>query len=85
MRNGVTGRLPPSPPADGCCLGDLDIGLAGNVLAGLAIVKGRKAKILCWEWTAVFAGLLLVCWGFTRGDFNFNWLKQGLLWLQNHF
>ena len=65
--------------------GGLAIGVAGNVLAGLAIAKARKGKILCWEWTAVFAGLLLVCWGFARGDFNFNWLKQALLWLQNHF
>jgi hypothetical protein len=63
----------------------LAIAAAGNVLAGLVIVKGRKGKILCWEWTAVFAGLLLACWGFTRGYFNFNWLKQTLLWLQNHF
>lgn len=63
----------------------LAIALAGNILAGLAIVKGRKGKMLCWEWTAVFTGLLLIYWGFIRGDFNFNWLKQVLLWLQNHF
>ncbi|MGB7767702.1 MAG: hypothetical protein WBN22_02475 [Verrucomicrobiia bacterium] len=63
----------------------LTIGAAGNIFAGLAIVKGRKGKILCGEWTVVFAGLLLVCWGFTHGYFNFNWLKQALLWLQNHF
>jgi hypothetical protein len=62
----------------------LAIAAAGNILAGLSIVKGRKRKILCWEWTAVFAGLLLVYWGFTHGYFNFNWLKNTLLWFQNH-
>ena len=63
----------------------LAVATAGNLVAGFAIVKGRKGKILCWEWAAVFVGLLLACWGFQRGYFNFNWLKQALLWLQNHF
>ena len=84
MRNGATGNLPPFPPDNVCCLG-LAIAIAGNILVGHTVVKGRKGKILCWEWAAVFAGLLLACWGFTRHYFNFNWLKQMLLWLQNHF
>ena len=58
---------------------------AGNVLAALAFVKGRKGKMLCWEWAAVFGGLLLAGYGFRHGYFNFNWLKQTLLWLQSHF
>ncbi len=62
----------------------LAVAAAGNILAGLAIAKGRKGKILCWEWTAIFAGLLLVSWGFIHGYFNFNWLKSMLLWFQNH-
>lgn len=63
----------------------LAIAMAGNILVGHSVVKGRKGKILCWEWTAVFAGLLLACWGFMRHYFNFDWLKRMLLWLQNHF
>jgi len=63
----------------------LGIGMAGNILAGAFVVKGRKGKILCWEWTAILAGLLLACWGFDRGYFNFSWLKNTLLWFQNHF
>ena len=63
----------------------LIIGAVGNILAGWLMVKGRRGKILCWEWTAVFAGLLLIYWGFTRGYFNFYWLKSLLLWLQNRF
>jgi hypothetical protein len=62
----------------------LVIGVAGNFFAGAALAKGRKRKILCWEWTAIFAGLLLAFWGFARGDFNFIWLRQTLLWLRNH-
>ena len=58
---------------------------AGNVLAALWLVKGRKGKVLCWEWTVVFLGLVLACYGYQHGYFNFNWLKQALLWLQNHF
>jgi hypothetical protein len=59
--------------------------LTGNVLAALAFVKGRKGKVLCWEWAAVFGGLLLACYGFLHGYFNFNWLKRALLWFQKHF
>lgn len=62
----------------------LIIGAVGNLLAGWFVVKSRKGRILCWEWTAVFAGLLLIDWGYARSYFNFNWLKQTLLWLQNH-
>ena len=58
---------------------------AGNLMVAFFIIKGRKEKILCWEWAAVFAALLLAHWAFTRGYFNFEWLKQMLLWLQKRF
>jgi hypothetical protein len=58
---------------------------AGNLMAALFIISGRKEKIQCLEWTAVFAALLLAHWAFTRGYFNFEWLKQMLLWLQKRF
>src|ERR1700691_5440561 len=63
----------------------LGIATAANIFAALIFIKGRKQKILCWEWTAVFDALLLAYYGFTRGELNFNWLKKILLWLQNHF
>jgi hypothetical protein len=63
----------------------LGIAAAGNILAALFFIKGRKEKLLCWEWSAVFSALLLAHWAFTRGYLNFNWLKQSLLWLQKHF
>ncbi len=63
----------------------LGIAAVANILAGLIFVKGRKPKILCWEWAAIFAALLLAEYGFVQGYFNFNWLKQALQWLQNHF
>ena len=62
----------------------LAIATAANILLGHSLVRGRKGKMLCWEWAAVFAGLLLVGWAFTRHYLDFNWLKQTLLWLQNH-
>lgn len=58
---------------------------AGNVFTALFFIKGRKEKILCWEWSAIFSALLLAQWAFTRGYFNFEWLKNALLWVQRHF
>jgi len=63
----------------------LVVATTGNILAALTFVKGRKRKALCWEWAAVFGALLLASWAYRHGYFNFNWLKQALLWLQNHF
>lgn len=62
----------------------LTIAAAANILVALLLIKNRKQKIVCWEWAAVFIALLLAFYGFTRGYFNFEWLKKILLWLQNH-
>src|ERR1035437_8830957 len=61
------------------------LAVAGNAVAVLGLIKGRKERKLCWEWTAVFVGLLFVQYAYLRGYFNFNWLKQTLLWFQKHF
>ena len=63
----------------------LVLAVAGNVVAALGLIKSRKERKLCWEWAAVFAGLLFMQYAYLRGYFNFNWLKQMLLWLQKHF
>ena len=60
----------------------LVIGAAANILAALKLFKIRKHKILCWEWAAVLGALLLADYGFTRGYFNFDWLKHALDWMQ---
>ena len=62
----------------------LALAAAGNVVAALGLIKSRKERKLGWEWAGVFIGLLLVQYAYIRGDFNFNWLKSALLWLQNH-
>ena len=62
----------------------LAVAAAGNLLATLAFIKGRKGKMLCREWAVVFGVLLLACYGYQHNYFNFNWLKQTLFWLQNH-
>ena len=64
---------------------ELGIAVAANIFAAFFFIKGRKEKILCWEWAAVFGALLLAHWAFARGYFNFDWLKNALLWLQKHF
>ena len=63
----------------------LGIAAVANILAALMFIKARKHKILCWEWAAIFGALWLAYFGFVRGWFNFEWLKQALLWLQKHF
>ena len=57
---------------------------AANIFAALFLIKGRKEKILGWEWAGVFAGLWFVQYAITRGWLNFEWLKRVLLWFQSH-
>jgi hypothetical protein len=73
------------PLARRLMFGGLALAATGNAVAALGLIKGRKERKLCWEWTAVFIGLLFVQYACLRGYFNFNWLKQTLLWLQKHF
>src|SRR5271154_3442706 len=63
----------------------LGIAAAANIFAALIFIKGGKQKMLCWEWAAIFCGLLLAWFAFVRGWVNFDWLKQSLLWSQKHF
>ena len=63
----------------------LALAVAGNLVAALGLVKSRPERKLCREWAAVFTGLLLVQYAYLHGWFNFNWLKQTLLWFQKHF
>jgi hypothetical protein len=62
----------------------LSLALGGNILAAPLLFKGRKERILCWEWAAVFGVLLFAYSAFSFGYFKFNWLKRTLLWLQSH-
>ena len=62
----------------------LSLALGGNILAAAWLFMGRKERILCWEWAAVFGVLLFAYSAFALGYFKFNWLKNTLLWLQSH-
>jgi hypothetical protein len=73
------------PQARRLMLWGLALAVAGNAVAALGLIKGRKERKLCWEWTAVFIGLLFVQYAYLRGYVNFNWLKQALRWFQKHF
>jgi hypothetical protein len=61
------------------------IAAAGNATAAAFLIKGRQERSLCWEWAAIFGGLLAVQYAVSHGYFSFNWLKQALRWLQKHF
>ena len=75
-------QISSGPQSQRLILGGLAVAIAGNLVAALGAIKTRKERKLCWEWAAVFAGLLLVQYAFYRGSFNFEWLKSALLWLQ---
>ena len=62
----------------------LSLALGLNIFAGSFLIKNRKDRVFCWEWAAVFGVLLFAYTALVLGYFNFDWLKHGLLWLQNH-
>jgi hypothetical protein len=62
----------------------LGIAAGLNLLAALMLIKGRKGKILCWEWAAIFGALLLAYYGFLRGYVHFDWLTRALQWMHEH-
>ena len=62
----------------------LGIAAAGNFLVATVFAFGRKAKILCFEWAAVFGAVLLANYAFIHGYFNFDWLRESLQWVQKH-
>jgi hypothetical protein len=62
----------------------LALALGLNILAAAVLIKSHKERMLCWEWAAVFGVLLFVYCAFAFGYFNFDWLKNFLLWLQSH-
>jgi hypothetical protein len=63
----------------------LALATVGNTVVALGLVKSRKERKLCGAWAAGFAALLLVQFAFNRGYIHFEWLKQSLLWLKEHF
>jgi hypothetical protein len=62
----------------------LALALGFNILAASLLIKAKKERVLCWEWAAVFGALLFAYAAYCFGYFNFNWLKNLLLRLQNY-
>ncbi len=60
----------------------LTLAVVGNSMAALSFSKAQKLQVLCWEWAVIFVSLLGIEIALIHGYVNFNWLKQGLLWLQ---
>jgi hypothetical protein len=71
-------------PSEELMLAGSALAVAANLAGALGLIKNRKERKLCGEWTVIFTGLLAIQYAFFRGYFNFEWLKQALLWLQKH-
>jgi len=78
-------QLSSAPKAHRLTLWGLALAAAANVIAAVSVAKGRKERVVCGWWIAGFLALLAVEYLHFNGYFNFNWLKQALLWVQNHF
>jgi hypothetical protein len=62
----------------------LGLAAVANLLAAVVLLKERKARLLGFEWTGLFAALGLLQYALYRGWTNFNWLKTALEWCQAH-
>jgi hypothetical protein len=62
----------------------LSLALGGNLAVGAFLLKRRKDRVVCWEWSAVFGALLFAYIALIFGYFRFDWLKQSLTWLHLH-
>lgn len=62
----------------------LALALLGNVISAWFVFKKKPQRKLCWEWAAVFGGLLLAYCAYAFGYLHFDWLRKSLLWLQEH-
>jgi hypothetical protein len=78
-------QLSSAPKARMLTLWGLALTGAGNAIAAVALVKSRKERALCWRWALTFIALLAVEYLYFNGYFNFDWLKQALLWVRNRF
>ena len=70
--------------AQGLVLWGLSLAALANTCGALCVVKERKNRRLCWYWAFAFAGLLGLEYALAQGYLNFDWLKQGLIWLQEN-
>jgi hypothetical protein len=73
-----------TPAAQRLTFGGLILAIVVNVLGATIFVPGPKAKALCAKWSFIFGGFLFLEYAFIRDWINFNWLKNSLLWLQQH-
>jgi hypothetical protein len=78
-------QISSAPTAQKLIFGGLILAIAANVFSATIFFKNPKAKDSCAKWSFVFGGFLFVEFAIARGWLNFNWLKNFLLWLQNHF
>src|SRR5436190_9612640 len=78
-------QLSSAPKAHRLTLWGLALAAAANAIAAVSVAKGRKERVVCGWWVAGFLALLAVEYLHFNGYFNFNWLKQALLWVQSHF
>ena len=78
-------QISSAPTAEKLTFGGLILAIGANVLAATIFFKNPKAKESCAKWSFIFGGILFLEYACFRGWLNFDWLKNSLLWMQNHF
>jgi len=74
-----------APKTQMLTLWGLALAAVANSFVALALVRGRKERLLCWRWAAIFGMMLLIEYMFAHAYLNFDWLREALQWLQKRF
>jgi hypothetical protein len=78
-------RLSSDPKLQMLTLTGLGLAAATNLVGALFAVTDKKGRRACWTWALLFGLILAVEYCYFRSYIRFGWLKEALLWVQNHF
>jgi hypothetical protein len=77
-------QLSSAPVAQKLTLWGSALVAAGNAMAAIVLLNGRRERLLAWKWAAIFAALLLTEFLFIHHYFSFDWLRAALVWLEEY-
>jgi hypothetical protein len=75
-------QLSSAPKTQILTLWGLALAVVANSFVALALVSGRRERLLCWRWAALFGMIFLIEYLYVHAYVNFDWLREALLWLQ---